>query len=149
MLLSNFRHWRQRREADCLVACTAMVLDYIEIHREYNWLAKVLQTKAIGTPFHNLANLRNPLGVHVLTAIDGSLSDFETVLDSGLPIIVAVDSDASNVWPYYENHAVVIVGFNKETIFCQKSRCTGGSTRSSLENFSVGMVAARLSICNY
>ena len=118
MLLSNFRHWRQRREADCLVACTAMVLDYIEIHREYNWLAKVL-------------------------------SDFETVLDSGLPIIVAVDSDASNVWPYYENHAVVIVGFNKETIFCQQSRCTGGSTRSSLENFSVGTVAARLSICTY
>ncbi len=117
MLLSDIRHWRQEREADCLVACAVMVLEYLGIYRGYSWLGKALQTTAIGTPFRNLTNLHNILGVHVIVDIDGALSDFETVLDLGLPIIVAVDSDDANIWPYYQNHAVVVAGFNKETIF--------------------------------
>jgi ABC-type bacteriocin/lantibiotic exporter with double-glycine peptidase domain len=112
-----------------------MVLDYLGVHREYNWLARVLQTKTIGTPFHNLANLHSTLGVHVLMAVDGSLFDFDTVLDSGLPIILAVDSNVGNIWPYYENHAVVIVGFNKETVFINNPAVQEAPQEVTLKNF--------------
>jgi hypothetical protein len=47
VLLSNIEHRAQRapeqREADCLVACAAMVLDYLGIRRQYGWLSRVMK----------------------------------------------------------------------------------------------------------
>ncbi len=117
MLLSDIKHWPQRHEADCLVACAAMVLSYLGIQRDYRYLINLLETMAVGTPFSNLRKLRSALGVHVTIDRDSSVSTFEAVLDSGLPIIVAVDSDVSAIWPYYHHHAVVVVGYNDVAVF--------------------------------
>jgi ABC-type bacteriocin/lantibiotic exporter with double-glycine peptidase domain len=117
VLLSNINNWRQRHEADCLVACTAMVLDYLGIRRNYDWLTKVLVTTEIGTPFPNLENLEAALGVGIELAVDGTLTTLAPILESGLPIIVAVDSDAPDLWPYYHDHAAVVIGFTTDTVF--------------------------------
>jgi ABC-type bacteriocin/lantibiotic exporter with double-glycine peptidase domain len=117
VLLSNLRHRQQRREADCLVACVAMVLAYLGIQRGYEWLSNVLETTAIGTPFFHVAKLRDALGVTIELGEQGGLATFESLLDLGLPIIVAVHSDEIDLWPHYPNHAVVVVGFSAEQVY--------------------------------
>lgn len=117
MLLSNFAHRRQRLEADCLVACAAMVLDYLGITRSDAWLTRLLETTAIGTPFSNIERLADALGLVVEYAEWATLTRFAPYLEEGLPIIVAVDSDAPDQWPYYQNHAVVVVGFNDDEVY--------------------------------
>ena len=43
MLLLGIKHGQQRREADCLVACCAMVLDYLQVPMDYDRLATRLE----------------------------------------------------------------------------------------------------------
>lgn len=42
---------------------------------------------------------------------------FDPYIESGLPVIVAVDADTADQWPYYRDHAVVVIGFNDEYVF--------------------------------
>ena len=124
MLLSNFAHRRQQLEADCLVACAAMVLEYLGITRSDEWLINVLDTTAIGTPFSNITRLIDALGVGVDCADWATLATFAPLLEDGLPIIVAVDSDDPTQWPYYSNHAVVVVGFNPDEVYVNNPAVT-------------------------
>ncbi len=135
MLLSDIKNWRQQREADCLVACTAMVLDYLGIHREYSWLTRILQTTEIGTPFRNVTKLHSAIGISVRTDINGSLAAFAAVLDLGLPVIVAVDSDDVGIWPYYHHHAVVVIGFDNDTVFINNPAANDAPQEVALETF--------------
>lgn len=57
-MLLPLRNLRQRQQADCLVACAAMVLDYLGIDTTYEWLLRLLGTAEPGTPFSNLERLR-------------------------------------------------------------------------------------------
>ena len=50
MLLLNIPHRRQQRESDCLVACAAMVLDYLHVPIRYDRLYKLLRAQPFGTP---------------------------------------------------------------------------------------------------
>jgi ABC-type bacteriocin/lantibiotic exporter with double-glycine peptidase domain len=117
VLLSNIKNRQQRREADCLVACVAMVLDYLGIQRDDDWMSKVLGTTAIGTPFSNVGKLKAALGVGIEQGENGTLATFEPLLEGGLPVIVAVDTDQLDQWPYYRNHAVVVVGFSVDEVY--------------------------------
>ena len=65
VLLSNIGHQQQRRESDCLIPCCQMVLAYLGILRTYDWLSKVLETTAIGTPFFHVKKLSVALSVVV------------------------------------------------------------------------------------
>jgi ABC-type bacteriocin/lantibiotic exporter with double-glycine peptidase domain len=139
VLLSNIEHRAQRaperREADCLVACAAMVLDYLGIRRQYGWLSRVLETTAIGTPFSHLEKLRDALGVGVELGENGTLATFEPLLDSGLPIIVAVDTDDPEQWPHYPNHAVVVVGFSTEQMYVNNPAVSEAPQEIEVETF--------------
>ena len=66
MLLLGIKHSRQRREADCLVACCALVLDYLQVPVGYNQLTKLLETQDFGSFFSRVHNLEN-LGLTVKT----------------------------------------------------------------------------------
>ena len=70
-----------------------MVLDYVGIQRDYDWLLRVLETSDIGTPFSNLEKLKSVLGVGVELGLDDTLATFARMIEAGLPVIVAVDSD--------------------------------------------------------
>ena len=124
MFLADISHRRQPREADCLVACTAMVLDYLAVPVNYPRLRQLLGTTEAGTPFHHLDRLRER-GLFIERS-QGSLAQIEFHLGTGLPIIVAVRTD--NL-PYWMNrfdindeekatdHAVVIVGTDNEHVY--------------------------------
>lgn len=116
MLLNNFRHWQQQHEDDCLVACCKMVLDYLGIAKSEAWLWQRLKTGEV-TPFPNVAKLADELGLTVEVTEWGELTTFGAYIESGLPILVAVNADDPQYWPYVPNHAVVIVGFDEQFVF--------------------------------
>lgn len=53
----------------------------------------------------------------VVFQTDGVVEDFAPYIESGLPVIVAVDADDPAKWPYYSNHAVVVIGFDDECVY--------------------------------
>ena len=116
MLLDNFRHWQQQHEDDCLVACCKMVLDYLGITKSEAWLWHRLSSGDV-TPFPTVAKLADELGLTVEVAYWGSLTTFGAYIESGLPILVAVNADDPKDWPYVSNHAVVVIGFDDQHVF--------------------------------
>ena len=113
MLLSSFRHRRQQRESDCLVACADMALNHLGIQLDYQRLAKLLRAQPSFTPFSNLRYLQS-LGLFVTIGQLGDLSLFEPNLEVGLPVIVGVKTLN---WPHWggevTRHAVVVVGIDR------------------------------------
>ena len=116
MLLDGIQNWRQRREDDCLMACCKQVLTSLAIERSEAWLWRQLAAGDV-TPFPNIANLADALGLVVEIHTDGTLERFEPYIESGLPVIVAVDADDPQDWPYVRHHAVVVIGFDDQHVF--------------------------------
>ncbi len=117
MNLLAVSHWKQRRQADCLVACTAMVLDYLQVPVRYERLLQVLRTMPIGTLFRNLHHLESAYGLSV-TIDYGSPEQLQAYLDTGLPVIVSLNTQMLSYWDYQEMiHAVVVIGIEGETIY--------------------------------
>jgi len=97
MSLLAVSHWKQRRQADCLVACAAMVLEYLQVPASYDRLTRLLRTMPIGTFFRNLRYLEAALGLSVTVGY-GDLQILETHLETGLPIIVSVNTKMLSYW---------------------------------------------------
>lgn len=113
MLLSGIRHRRQQ-QADCLVMCAQMVLEYLGVTVGDGELSRRLRTTDRGTPFPNIKRLE-ALGLFVEVGQYGDLSLFERNIEVGLPVIVAVKTLN---WPHWGNvitdHAVVVVGIDQQ-----------------------------------
>lgn len=116
MRLSDFRHKRQQHEDDCLVACCKMVLGYLGIEKSESWLWQRLRTGTV-TPFPNIEKLAPELGLSIEVGEWLDLAALEPHIDSGLPVLVAVHADNRRHWPYVDNHAVVVIGFNEQSVF--------------------------------
>lgn len=115
MTLLTVSHRQQTQQADCLAACAAMVLHYLQIPISYNKLTQLLKVDAIGAPFRNLNNLQS-LGLSILIE-EASLQSLIGYLEVGLPLIVVVDTNQLSYWHEATNHAVVVVGIENETIY--------------------------------
>lgn len=113
MLLSQFRHRRQQRESDCLVACAEMALNHLGIQIEQARLRRLLRVGPEFTSFSHLHYLRR-LGLSVTLGDQGDTSLFETYISLGLPVIVAAKTLN---WPHWgeiiTEHAVVAVGIDQ------------------------------------
>jgi ABC-type bacteriocin/lantibiotic exporter with double-glycine peptidase domain len=116
VLLNNVQHWRQQHEDDCLIACAQMVLSYLGIERDEEWLWRRLTVGSV-TPFPQLSNLADTLGLVIEVHTGGRLEQFGPSIASGLPVIVTVDADDPQYWPYVRHHAVVVVGFDDQHVF--------------------------------
>ena len=117
MSLLSVLHWKQRRQADCLVACTAMVLEYLQVPVHYNWLMRVLKTMPIGTYFRNLRHLESALGLSVTVGY-GDVHLLRSYLDVGLPVIVSVNTALLSYWNNTETiHALVVTGIDYNQIY--------------------------------
>lgn len=115
---------RQRRQADCLVACAKMALDYLLIPADYNWIRSTLGTTDIGTPFSRLQRLQ-PRAITVIQD-EGNLSLLQIYLDSGLPIITDVRTWTLHHWRHRTDvdeqerdtdHAIVVVGLDQGNVY--------------------------------
>ena len=72
MLLLGIKH-RQQQQADCLLVCTAMVLDYLGVPVEEARIRRRLRTTEDGTPFPNIERLQ-ALGLFAQYAKQGERS---------------------------------------------------------------------------
>jgi ABC-type bacteriocin/lantibiotic exporter with double-glycine peptidase domain len=113
VLLLGIRHRRQQ-QADCLVACAAMVLDYLGVSVEEDRLHRILGTTEDGTPFPNIERLQ-ALGLFITYGKDGDFSIFEHNIEIGLPVVVGVKTFTWAHWGgEVTQHAVVVVGIDSE-----------------------------------
>ena len=117
MNLLAVSHWKQRQQADCLVACTAMILEYLQVPVRYERLLQVLRTMPIGTLFRNLRYLESAYGLSVTVGY-GNSQLLQPFLETGLPVIVSVNTQMLSYWNYQEMiHAVVVIGIERETLY--------------------------------
>lgn len=119
MLLLGIRHSLQRRESDCLVACSEMVLDYLQVPNTYEQLHRLLNAQSFGTVFSRLQNLET-LGLVVSIDHNCSLQRFLRFFEVGLPVIVPINTWSVLHWNGFEtDHAVVMTGidFDNELVY--------------------------------
>lgn len=107
-------HVHQQHDADCLAACAAMVLAYIDVDIQYGRLLRVLDIQEHGTPGRNLTRLTR-IGVEVIYR-EGTMGILEEIIASGRPCITFVRTDFLHYWTYATDHAVVVVGIDDENV---------------------------------
>lgn len=106
---------RQQQQADCLAACAAMVLDYLQRPIPYKHLLRLLRVDAIGTPFRHLRYLESPRVS--LTIANGDMLTLHQNLQNGRPLIIAVDTAELPYWHDATDHAVVVVGVDDNHVY--------------------------------
>jgi ABC-type bacteriocin/lantibiotic exporter with double-glycine peptidase domain len=91
-----------------------MLLDYLQLSIDYARLVQLLGIRSYGAAFLNLRRLEQ-LGVSI-TIEKGNIARVRRALDQGSPIIVAVNTGPLTYWTDDTAHALVVVGFEQETI---------------------------------
>lgn len=114
MSLLAVSHRRQLLQADCLAACSAMLLDYLHLPTEYARLVPLLGIRSYGAAFSNLRRLEE-LGVKVIIE-KGSIAKLHQALNQGSPVIVAVNTGPLTYWTDDTAHALVVVGLEQDTV---------------------------------
>ena len=106
---------KQLGEGDCLAACASMVLTYLEFPGAYDELLRELNVRSYGAPASNIKLLMKwNLTVSYSVA---DMSGLETFLDNGHPVIVFVRTGDLPYWQVNTDHAIVVVGYDRETIY--------------------------------
>ena len=116
-VLLNVPHRHQELRADCLPACMAMVLDYLDRPIPYSRLLSLLGTRDFGTPVENIVRLEGlSIGVKVTlphTDVDGLRGH----LEAGRPVIVFVNTRDLPYWSEATDHALVVVGMDDDVFY--------------------------------
>lgn len=119
MTFLRVSHQIQQEQADCLVACAAMVLTYHGISFRYSHLPKLLKAQKQGTVFGNLAFLEK-IDAHVEV---GKSNDYNNItllasaLENSNPLIaVVLTSELQTYWKERAYHAVVVVGIDDQNV---------------------------------
>lgn len=95
MPLLPISHYPQRQQSECLAACAAMVLDFLQIPFQYNHLIQLLRIGIAGASFRNVHFLRT-LGVQI-SIERGDVNVLRDAIQRGLAPIVFV---ATGELPY-------------------------------------------------
>lgn len=114
-ILLTVSHHKQRRQADCLAACAAMLIDYLGKRVDYDRLNRLLGIQDYGAPISNVAQLVH-LGVRVQHS-QGNLEDIERLLREGNPAIVFLRTGELPYWDEDTGHAVVVVGMDETSVY--------------------------------
>lgn len=139
-------HQKQQQQADCLVACVAMVLRYLQIPFRYERLLKVLETERHGTVFSKLENLQ---ALHLSIQVqEGDFTQLTETLAIGLPIIVAVNTgELTSYWQTAVAHAVVVVGMDHEFIYVNDPVLDDGPQRITVAEFDLAWLEMENLLC--
>ncbi|MBX3058239.1 MAG: C39 family peptidase [Anaerolineae bacterium] len=108
-------HQKQQNEGDCLAACAAMVLDYLNRSIDYPQLLQLLKIKPFGAPASHVRFLEQ-LNLSVTYRVT-DMGGIENLLAQGQPIIVFVRTGELPYWDYSTDHAIVVVGIDDATIY--------------------------------
>jgi ABC-type bacteriocin/lantibiotic exporter with double-glycine peptidase domain len=139
-------HQKQQRQSDCLVACAAMVLCYLQIPFRYERLAKLLETEQHGTVFRKLQNLR---ALYVSVQIqEGDFQAVDDALAIGLPVIVAINTgELKSYWQSAVAHAVVVIGMDKEFIYLDDPALEDAPQRVTIAEFDLAWLEQENLLC--
>lgn len=107
-------HRLQRRQADCLAACAAILSAYYRVTVGYQQLLDLLQIGPAGAPFRNLRFLE-ARGLRV-TIRQGRLHTLRQQLRRGNPPIAFVNTGHLPYWREATAHAVVVVGIEGQRV---------------------------------
>ncbi|MDM8528749.1 C39 family peptidase [Anaerolineales bacterium HSG24] len=109
-------HIQQPNDGECLAACAAMLLLYLNIPVDYPKLLKLLKVRPnIGTPAYNIKRLEQ-LGLTILYQ-QGSLPDLQQYLSKNRPCIAFVKTVELPYWPEATDHAVVVTGIDPQFVY--------------------------------
>jgi ABC-type bacteriocin/lantibiotic exporter with double-glycine peptidase domain len=108
-------HHLQQSDGDCLAACAAMTLGYLDVPIDYGRLLRLLGVTPYGTPGSRLNRLMD-LNVHVRYA-QGTMDELYGYLNSGQPCIALVHTGQLPYWTYATDHAVLVVGFDEQAVY--------------------------------
>lgn len=114
MPLIAISHRQQTQQADCLAACAAMVLDYLQVRVDYQRLTRLLRIRSHGAAFANLRHLTT-LELHVDIG-RGDLAILRTTIEAGSPVIAALDTAYLSYWAEKTDHAVVVAGLDATNV---------------------------------
>lgn len=119
MLLESIKNIQQQYEYDCLVCCCQQILGNLGIDQSEKWLWRQLQASTGEvTSFTNLKKLEASLGLVIeMHHGNDNIEQFAPYIESGLPIVIAVDADIPSSWPFCQQHAVVVIGFDSEHVY--------------------------------
>jgi ABC-type bacteriocin/lantibiotic exporter with double-glycine peptidase domain len=106
---------KQQSDGDCLAACAAMVLNYLDRSVAYTRLLKLLKIKSFGAPASNIRLLEQMKLTVTYRVTD--MTGLESMLDKGQPVIVFVRTSELPYWDYGADHALVVVGYDDDTIY--------------------------------
>jgi len=110
----NVPYRKQTQRADCLAACTAMVLNYFEVAVPYRRLLALLRIGPIGAPRRNVMYLTQ-LGIRVIYR-EATLSILAEYLQAQIPVIAFVDTAELPYWTGISNHSITIIGLDSDTV---------------------------------
>ncbi|MCP4426532.1 MAG: hypothetical protein GY803_18725, partial [Chloroflexi bacterium] len=114
-LLLTVPHQKQQSDGDCLAACAAMALVYLNHPVDYPDLLQLLKIKPFGAPASNIRLLEqlNLSATYRITDMAG----LESMLAQGQPVIVFVRTGELTYWDYGTDHALVVVGYDAASIY--------------------------------
>lgn len=138
MTLLPVLHQKQRRQADCLGACAAMVLHYLQVPIQYERLLRLLKTQAAGTVFGNLRYLET-LGLSVQIGY-GDIETLHSHLEIGLPCIIAVQTGMWSYWTEDTSHAVVVIGIEDDRIYFHDPDLDSGPKLLAVTEFEMAWI---------
>ncbi|MBN1887789.1 MAG: C39 family peptidase, partial [Thermoflexales bacterium] len=135
MLPKPVPHREQTMPADCLAACAAMLLDYLEQPIPYLRLVKLLGIGPIGAPRRNILRLTQ-LGLQV-TYRQATLPILADYLHAEQPVIVFLDTGELAYWSTATNHAVVLVGLEGDDVLVNDPAFPSAPQRIPRDDFEL------------
>src|ERR1700722_15595029 len=112
--LLNVPHYKQEFPYSCAAACARMVLAHYGCVRTEDELRYVLGTTANGTPARAFSALIS-LGFDVQLRFT-HLGELSTLLATGVPPIVFVNTGSLDYWSFDCAHILVVVGLDVTTV---------------------------------
>ena len=135
-MLLTIKHLQQPRPGECLAACAAMVLNYLGATVNYRRLAHTLAiVPGAGTGAFNIRRLET-LGVSV-TYRQGTIAALRTHLQNNQPCIVFVDTGQLPYWDESANHALVVVGLDKDYVYVHDPEFPNAPLQVSIGDFDL------------
>lgn len=108
-------HMPQENDGDCLAACTAMVLQYLQRPLPYSQIRQLLKIRAYGAPAGNVRYLTQLGFAVVFSQID--MPGLEDWIEQGQPVMTFVRTGDLPHWHYTTDHAVVVVGYDDDALY--------------------------------
>lgn len=134
-ILLPVSHIQQQNMGDCLAACVAMTLSYMDITIPYTKILKTLRVEWFGTPFSNIMALEK-LGITVLLKT-GNLAELHSHLLYNRPCIVFVQTGDLPYWQEVTTHAVVVSGIDANYVYLNDPAFIQAPLRVTLGDFDL------------